>query len=422
MAETAALGGMKGLILTAKHHDGFCLWPSDYTEHSVKHSPWRGGKGDVVAEVAAACRQFGLKFGVYLSPWDRNHPDYATPAYLVYYRSQLRELMTRYGPLFEIWFDGANGGDGYYGGKYERRAIDGKTYYEWEETFALVRELQPDACIFNPPGADIRWVGNERGIAGDPCWHTYDPLAGKELGQKELNQGCRGGSQWFPAECDVSIRPGWFYHRKEDWLVRTPRNLFNLYLQSVGRGANLLLNLPPTPSGLIHPRDRSNLLGFNRLLTAVFSRDLAKGATVTASSTRGGSAQFAPDNLLDNSPQTYWAADDGTTTGEVNLDFDQAVTFNLVGLREPLSLGQRVEGCAIDVWQNDVWQPVYTAAMIGSRRLARIPDQRTTRVRLRITAAAACPAVSQFSLYYYEPRQPFSWLDWFYDKIFSRIP
>jgi alpha-L-fucosidase len=213
IVSAARQAGMKGLILTAKHHDGFCLWPSQYTEHSVKNSPWKGGHGDVVKEVSTACRRHGLKFGVYLSPWDRNHKDYGRPEYITYYRNELRELLTNYGDIFTVWFDGANGGDGFYGGAREKRQIDNRTYYDWEHTWQIVRELMPGAVMFSDGGPDFRWVGNESGIAGDPCWETLN-AAGRYPGgsSAHLNSGERPGTHWLPAECDVSIRPGWFYH------------------------------------------------------------------------------------------------------------------------------------------------------------------------------------------------------------------
>lgn len=400
IAETAALGGMRGLILTAKHHDGFCLWPSDYTEHSVKNSPWLGGKGDVVAALARACSDRGLKFGVYLSPWDRNHPDYGRRAYVRYYRSQLKELLTRYGPLFEVWFDGANGGDGYYGGRYERREIDARTYYEWEETFALIRELQPQACIFGGmPGADVRWVGNELGIAGDPCWHTFPAGKGEDAGLELLNQGVRGGEVWFPAECDVSIRPGWFYHAAEDERVRSPENLLGLYFQSVGRGANLLLNLPPDRRGRIHEADCASLRGFREQLERLFARDLAKEARVTASSVRAGLAACGPERAVDGEASAFWPPEDGDAAASLILDFDRPVTFSVVSLREYLPLGQRVDEFALDTWDGDRWQEVCRGTAIGNRRLVDLPRQTSRRLRLRITRAAACPAVSEMAVY-----------------------
>src|ERR1022692_420784 len=243
--------GMKELILTAKHHDGFCLWPSKFTEHSVKNSPWKNGQGDVVKEISAACRRYGIRFGVYLSPWDRNHKDYGHPEYLTYYRSQLRELLTHYGNISEVWFDGANGGLGYYGGARETRTIDRMTYYDWPTTWQIVRDLQPMACLFSDVGPDVRWVGNERGIAGKTCWATLSPegFSPGYANESRLNSGDRPGTRWIPAECDVSIRPGWFYHEKEDDAVKTPEQLLELYYQSVGRGANFLLNLPPDRRG-----------------------------------------------------------------------------------------------------------------------------------------------------------------------------
>jgi len=236
IVRTFKAGGLRGLILTCKHHDGFCLWPSKFTEHSVKKSPWRGGKGDVVKEISDACRRHGLKFGVYLSPWDQNHKDYGKPEYITYYRNQLRELLTGYGPIFSVWLDGANGGDGFYGGARERRDIDRATYYDWENTWAMIRKLQPSACIFSDVGPDTRWVGNESGNAGDPCWATYTPhgpndtkpVPGSTLYKEGIN-GHRDGKYWMPAEVDFSIRPGWFYHAAEDGKVRSFGNLWNHY-------------------------------------------------------------------------------------------------------------------------------------------------------------------------------------------------
>ncbi len=244
LAGVATEAGMAGLILTCKHHDGFCLWPTKTTAHSVQSSPFRSGNGDVVGEVAAACRKAGIEFGVYLSPWDRNSPLYGTPDYVEkIYRPQLRELLTNYGPLFEVWFDGANGGDGFYGGAREMRRIDPATYYHWPETWQIVRELQPEAVMFSDAGPDVRWIGNEDGIAGDPCWatlHLRDTVPG-QANPQQLNSGDRDGETWLIPECDVSIRPGWFWHESETDRVRTAKNLTDLYFQSVGRGGTLLL-------------------------------------------------------------------------------------------------------------------------------------------------------------------------------------
>ncbi len=406
IVSVAKQAGMKGLILTAKHHDGFCLWPSRYTEHSVKNSAWKGGHGDVVREISAACRRHGLKFGVYLSPWDRNHKDYARPEYITYYRNQLRELLTNYGDIFAVWFDGANGGDGYYGGAREKRQIDNRTYYDWPNTWRIVRELMPGAVMFSDAGPDFRWVGNENGIAGDPCWETLN-LAGRYPGGSSagLNSGERPGTDWVPAECDVSIRPGWFYHAKEDARVKTPGQLLNIYYKSVGRGACLNLNLPPDRRGQIHENDIRSLNEFRRILDAAFSNDLARGAKLIASNTRGGSKRFAAKNLVDHKTETYWAADDGVTTPEVVLELGKPVTFNVVGLREYLPLGQRVDAFALDQFKDGQWVEFAKGTSIGNLRLIRGDYVTTDKVRLRITHAAVCPALSEFGLYA-EPAQP----------------
>jgi alpha-L-fucosidase len=264
IAGTAAESGMRGLILTAKHHDGFCLWPSRYASRSVAGSPWQGGKGDVVRAVADACRRHGLAFGVYLSPWDRGDAAYGRPEYVTRYRGQLRELLTGYGPLFEVWFDGANGGFGFYGGAREERKVDRATYYGWPATWQMVRDLQPGACIFSDAGPDVRWVGNERGEAGDPCWATLDPegFAPGVADEARLNRGDRPGTRWLPAECDVSIRPGWFHHPSEDGRVKTAGELLELYFASVGRGASLLLNIPPDRRGQVPEDDARRCASF----------------------------------------------------------------------------------------------------------------------------------------------------------------
>lgn len=416
---TAVEAGMAGLLLTCKHHDGFCLWPSKYTGHSVKNSPWRDGKGDVVREISDACKRHGIGFGVYLSPWDRNHAAYGTPEYITYFRNQLQELTTEYGELFEVWFDGANGGDGYYGGARETRSIDRKTYYDWESTHRIVRKNQPNAVMFSDAGPDVRWVGNERGIAGDPCWSTIDPellfpgidkatfktrqnsdmVAAWDSPTDLLNAGDRKGNTWLPAECDVSIRPAWFYHPEEDDKVRTPQNLLDLYFQSVGRGCSLLLNLPPDRRGLIHERDVASLLDFRRRLDDMFGHDLAKGATCTASNTRGNNKAFAPANVIDGNPETYWATADDAEPCELTLDFSEPVTFNIVGLREFLPLGQRVDRFAIDVDDGGTWREWCSEFAIGARRLIRGEKATTRRVRFRVVEAPVCPAISGFGLY-----------------------
>ena len=415
---TAKDAGMHGLILVCKHHDGFCLWPSQYTEYSVKHSPWRHGKGDVVKEISDSCRKHGLKFGVYLSPWDRNHKDYGGPDYLTYYHNQLRELLTNYGDLFIAWFDGACGGTGYYGGARDQRLVDNQNYYEWPGIWAQVRSLQPNAVIFSDAGPDVRWVGNERGAADDPCWATMD-LTGCYPGMtnfKLQTAGQRSATNWVPAECDVPLRPSWFYHAGHDGRAKTLRQLINIYYSSVGYGACLNLGLSPDKRGLIPEHDASVLRELGHIVSVTFVTNLAQYAKITASNTRGVAGDqdllkslFSPTNLLDGNQHTYWATDDSVTTPEVILDFGKTVTFNVVRLREYLPLGQRVDAFALDAWQGGDWHEFAHGMSVANQRLVRTANPIITeKVRLRITQAAACPALSEFALYLRpEPPSPF---------------
>ncbi|MDR1102748.1 MAG: alpha-L-fucosidase [Tannerella sp.] len=394
--------GLKGLILTCKHHDGFCLWPSAHTEHSVRNSPFRNGTGDIVKEVSDACRRHGLFFGVYLSPWDRNFAQYAAPEYIAYYRSQLTELLTNYGEIAEVWFDGANGGDGYYGGAREQRRIDNRTYYDWPNTHAIVRRLAPRAVMFSDAGPDVRWCGNESGFAGETNWCTLsvDTLyPGKSGITALLNTGSEDGASWLPAEVDVSIRPGWFYHATEDDRVRTPENLFKIYLESVGRGASLLLNLPPDRRGLIHENDVNALQGWKKLLDAAFSTNLAAGAKASADTWRGKSKTYAAANVTDGNPETYWATNDGVTSGSVEIDLGVPRTLNYVSIREYIRLGQRVKQFEVDVWKDDAWACVATGTTVGYRRILPLDGVSASRLRLRITDAKACPLISTVEIY-----------------------
>lgn len=419
IASAASDAGMAGLILTCKHHDGFCLWPSKHTEYSVKNSPWKNGNGDIVREISDACRKHGILFGAYLSPWDRNHADYGTPAYIEYYRAQLQELTTEYGELFEVWFDGANGGDGYYGGARETRGIDRRTYYDWDNTWEIVRKNQPNAVMFSDAGPDVRWVGNEQGFAGDPCWSTlssaalYPGFGGDErIGEVEtdmvkawdsdqemLNQGDRGGDTWLPAECDVSIRPGWFYHSSEDDKVRSPENLLELYFKSVGRGASFLLNLPPDKRGRIHEKDVANMREFRERLNAIFSTNIAHNAETSATSTRDDSAKFAVENVHDGERDTFWMPSDDDSAPALTLTFSTPATFNVISLREFLPLGQRIDEIAVDIDENGTWKEYAKAAAIGNRRLLRGEKITTTKVRLRILKNAAPPAISECAIH-----------------------
>lgn len=387
-------GGLKQLIMTAKHHDGFCLWPSRHTGHTIAKSPYQQGRGDIVGEIAAACARHGLKFGVYVSPWDRNNAEYGRPGYVRTYHGQLRELLTRYGKIHEVWFDGANGGDGFYGGARETRKIDASTYYQWDAVRAMVRELQPQAVMFADEHMDVRWVGNEAGVAGDPCWPTMDE---KPFTPERANAGVRGGKLWNPAEVNVSIRPGWFWHPDENHHVRSPANLMKIYFESVGRGGNLLLNVPPDRRGRVFEADVLALKAFRAALDQMMSRNLAQGASVFASSVF--SPTFAPANVLSGSAP--WAAREDDRSGAwIELRLPEAVTFNVVRLREAIEYGARIDKFAFEIWQEGAWHPLAEHSCLGPRRLLRLDTPVTTnKVRLQIVEAAASPVLSEFGLY-----------------------
>lgn len=356
-ARTARDAGFRAMILTAKHHDGFCLWPTKTTNHSVASSPFRGGEGDVVREFVDACRDAGLRPGLYLSPWDRNHPSYGdSPRYNAVYAAQLTELLTRYGPIAEVWFDGANGE-----GPNGRRQV-----YDWPGIFALVRRLQPDAVMFSDAGPDVRWCGNERGEAGDPNWSTVDPSAVPFPGASgpgitdALQHGDPKGSVWRPAEVDVSIRPGWFYHRAEDEKVRTGQDLLRLYTQSVGRNAKLLLNVPPSAAGLLADRDVAALADFRRLLDA----DHARGA---------GGANLA-----------QWS-------GGIELKLPQPIAIDGVRLGEAIELGQAVARYTVSGLTTGGWRVMSRGTTIGYAKIDRFAATGVSRLRLEIDDALARP-------------------------------
>ena len=401
-ARTLKETGFQTMILTCKHHDGFCLWPTKYTEHSIKNSPYKNGKGDIVREASDACKKYGLKFGVYLSPWDRNQATYGKPEYITYYRNQLKELFTQYGPIVEMWFDGANGGTGYYGGANEARKINAATYYDWPNTLNLVRSMQPNVVFFSDAGPGVRWVGNESGLAGETNWNSIstDTLyAGKAGIEKLLNTGSPDGNKWIPAEVDVSIRPGWFYHAAEDEKVKTPERLFEIYLTSVGRGSTLLLNIPPDQRGLFNEIDVQSLKGFRDLLNKTFADNLAKNAAVTASSYRGKAALYAGANITDGKENTYWATDDGITEGSVEINLGKSSVVQYMMLQEYIQLGQRVKSFTVEVWKDNAWQQVAAATTIGYKRILKIAPVTTGKIKINITASKACPVISNVEIF-----------------------
>ncbi len=362
----ARAGAFRTVILTAKHHDGFCLWPSRVTSHSVAGSPWRNGRGDVVGELAAAARADGLGFGVYLSPWDRHEPSYGdSPRYNDYYCAQLTELLTGYGPITEVWFDGANGE-----GPNGRRQV-----YDWPRIHRLVRSLQPGAVIFSDAGPDIRWGGNERGIAGDPNWCTMDPAAVPVPGASgdgvtdALQHGDPAGTVWRPAEADVSIRPGWFWHAAENEQVRSVGNLVDLYFSSVGRNSGLLLNVPPTTDGLLHDTDVSRLAAFGAARAALFADDLARGARVT----RG--------------------------EGRIEIRLRRPATFDVISLGERIELGQTVSTYTVQCLTDRGWEMVSRGTTIGHRKLDRISRTTARAVRLTTTSPGGAAHIASVSLY-----------------------
>ncbi len=397
-ARAAKEAGMEGIILTAKHHDGFCLWPSKYTEHSVKNSPWKNGQGDVVRELRDACDEYGLKLGLYLSPWDRNHPAYGTPEYIDYYRNQLRELLTNYGDIFEVWFDGANGGDGYYGGSREIRRIDNRRYYDWDHTRSIVRKLQPDACMFSDGGPDIRWIGNERGYAGETNWSTVKRgifYPGVPDVNDQLQAGHEDGELWIPAEVNTSIRPGWFYHQSEDDKVKSLEQLVENWYHSVGMNGNFLLNLPPDKRGLIHENDVRRLKELKEYLDEAFSRDLAAATTVTASNIRGNEEDFAASMTIDRNPETYWATDDSVKEASLTLSFGASTEINAILLSEYIPLGQRVISFSV---AGETGNQIAAGTTIGNRRIIRFAPIVTRKLTITLHSKA-CPTISAIEAY-----------------------
>ena len=391
-ARVCKQAGMKGIIFTAKHHCGFCMWPSAYTEYSVKNSPWKDGKGDVVRELAEACREEGLAFAVYLSPWDRNHPEYGRPAYVTYFRNQLRELLTNYGDIFEVWFDGANGGDGWYGGANETRRIDGKTYYGWAETFRMIRELQPGAVIWNDGGdrGDLRWVGTEAGNIGETNWSLM-PSKG-DTPYQMLHYGVEDGDVWCPGETNTSIRPGWFYHDAENEHVKSLSKLMDTYYKSVGRNSTLLLNFPIAPNGRIHPNDSLRGIAFKKMIDEVFVN---------------GSVEFRVDSL-----EFATALPESSGTAAANskfytLNFKQPTSFNRFLAEEDIAQGQRVKKFSLEAEVDGQWQLLKDALVeegdglttIGHRRIICFPTVTATRLRFKVTDAKCEPVIKRLGVY-----------------------
>lgn len=393
-ARSARAAGFRSLILTAKHHDGFCLWPTATTSHSVRSSPWRAGRGDVVAEFVAACRAEGLGAGLYLSPWDRHEPRYGSgQAYDDFYVAQLTELLTHYGPLTEVWFDGANGE-----GPGGRRQA-----YDWPRIHDTVRRYQPGAVIFSDAGPDVRWVGNERGVAPPTCWGQVDPARVPYPGytglgvEEALGEGDPLGSVWRPAEADVSIRPGWFWHAAEDSRVRSGTELLDLYLKSVGRNAKLLLNVPPTRTGVLHDSDVQALEDFGRRREALLADNLLRGARVRSSSAAPGHAAEA---ALDSDLDSHWSAAENERSGWIEVALPEPIEFDTLSLAEAVARGQQIAGHRLEYrTTGGEWRTASWGSTIGSRRLERFPPVRARELRLRVDFAYGPPRLAAMGVY-----------------------
>jgi alpha-L-fucosidase len=373
--KTAKGAGATGIIITAKHHDGFCLWPSKFSTHTVKESKWKNGKGDVLKELSEACKANGIKFGIYISPWDRNHPKYGTPAYNDVFVGMMEELFKNYGPIWELWWDGANG-EGPNGKKQE---------YDWKRFIKTVRTLSPNTLLFSDIGPDIRWVGNERGIAGITNWNLLDTAGFKPgLGAPStdtLNSGNVYGSAWIPAECDVSIRKGWFYHASEDGTVKSPEQLFQLYLKSVGRGADLLLNVPPDGNGRINKKDSMAMAGFKKLKEESFAHNLAKQADVTSKS------------------RTNKSADHKTSLSSF-LVFKEPVEANCIVLKENIAEGQLIKKVDIILSNHGMEVKKIAVTTVGHKRIITFPAEKITEIAIVVNEAKAKPKLSAIELYH----------------------
>lgn len=360
--------GFDGMIFTARHHDGFALWPTSTTDYSVSNSSWENGNRDVVREVADAAAEFDLRFGIYLSPWDRHEPTWGSPNYNEYYVTQLNELLTGYGPIFEYWYDGARGDEP-------------EPPYDHARWYQTIYGHHPELVIFGGP--DLRWVGNEDGRANETNWSSVEK------------------QRWYPAECDVPNRPSWFWRENENDLVKPASELLDIYFSSVGRNCVLLLNAPPDTSGLIHPNDVAEFRLFKQLLDDVFETNLAEKGNTYSADTRSGKGNWGPNTVLDGRNDSFWVTDVGELSGEFEINFDKPIRFNVIRLEEPIQFGQRVARFVVDSFNPsaDRWELVSEGTTIGYKRLVRTSETTTSRIRVRILDSVAAPAISEFGLH-----------------------
>ena len=392
--------GMKGVILTAKHHDGFCLWPTETTDYSIKNTLYKNGKGDLVKELSDACRKHGLKFGLYLSPWDRNQAEYGRKGYVDIYHKQIEELTSNYGSLFEFWFDGANGGTGWYGGADEMRSIVAEHYYDYEKAREIVWSHSPDAAIFGGTVPTLRWIGNEEGKADATQWSMYKYDFESLNDTRTLFTGFSDGEAWLPAEVDVSIRPGWFYHENEDTQVKTPAQLMDIYYRTVGHNTNLLINFPVNQEGRIPAIDSTNAVEWYHTLQRVFSDNLLKKCKITATNTR--SRRFSPEYVLDDEYTHYWATEDGETHAELIFDFPETTYFNRLLLQEYIPLGQNVDAFYLDRYFNGKWLPIEVdepLTTIGYKRLVRFQTVKADKLRIRFKVFKGTLCINKVGTY-----------------------
>ena len=392
-AATAKAAGMKGIIITAKHHDGFCLWPNPVSRHTVAQSSWKDGKGDVLKELSEACREYGLEFGIYISPWDRNDPHYGSDAYNDVFVKTLESALGSYGEVFEQWFDGACG-----------EGPNGKRQtYDWPLFYSTVYAAQPDAIIFSNVGPGCRWVGNEYGSAGRTCWGTMNigELTPSSPADCDLlNEGEADGEKWVAAETDVSIRPGWFWKESENAKVKSVQDLLKIYYESVGRNSLLLLNVPADKRGHLHETDSTRLMELRAAIDEIFAVNLADGASAQACNVRGESRKYAAANVLDADYDSYWATDDDVLKASLTITLPQERTFNRVQLQEYIPLGQRVAAFSIEALGTDgKWTTIARETTIGYKRIVHTPKTTATAVRINIEESLACPVLNGFALY-----------------------
>ncbi len=401
--------GLRGIILTCKHHDGFCLWQSEYTDYCMKNSPYKDGKGDIAKEVSDACREYGLKFGVYLSPWDRHEATYGTgEEYNTYFKNQLTELATKYGNIFCFWFDGACGE-----GKNGKKQV-----YDWNSYFALIRELQPNAVI-NICGPDVRWCGNEAGKSRESEWSVVPSFVGnqdytaehsqqedtsefakkvdettQDLGSRKVIEGCTHFI-WYPAEVDVSIRPGWFYHRREDFKVKSLKKLMHIYWGSVGGNSSLLLNIPPNKDGLIAKADIRALRKFGKELRKEFPENLMKDCVVTASS------QFSEDNNPNNiiTENGYWQCGENDKNPEIEIAFNTPIVADKIVLKENIATGQQIENFDVYADNGDGYKKLCSSTVIGAKRICRFKKQTINKIKIIITSYRVKATLNKVELY-----------------------